>query len=239
MLRNFILAVPFCMCMSASLPAQTESGESRKPHFDPAKLEEWRQKNLAREKSLLHLTATQESAWQSFVEKTRLAPPPPLPQKNEEKMSEPQRLEKALAHLQDVEVKMQAHLSALKEFYSQLSPEQKTIFDLLHHGGGPGPGGFPFPPFVDPIGPGAGLPPPGFGAPPFRLGLPPLGPGSPPFGPWMQPFAPPDVHDGPENTKSDAGASERSQATGHLGSSAKANAHLRILPGTEPPRPVE
>ena len=153
MLRNFVIATLLAVsAATVSLPAQAQNMEAAKqPHqrqrehrkFDPAKAEEFHQKRIARMKEMLHITPAQESAWQTFVAKTKMTPPPKREgRKDMARLSEPERLEKMLVHFKAMEARMQEHLIAVKGLYAHLSPEQKTIFELMHqrHGFGPGQG---------------------------------------------------------------------------------------------------
>lgn len=150
MLRKFVIASLIAASAgAAALPAaavdaapgtQTADGKGEKGRhhrqFDPAKFAEWQAKRQAHMKELLHLTPAQEGAWQNYLAATKMTPPPPRDpnaRKDHPHLSEPERMEKMLSHLKEMESKMSAHLAALKTFYAVLSPEQRTIFELSHH----------------------------------------------------------------------------------------------------------
>ena len=78
----------------------------------------------------LHLKAEQEAAWQSFSSQWQAPPPPPPPP--EKPLSAPEQMEEHLKQLQQRETHLKSQLQVVKVFYAQLSPEQRTIFDLLH-----------------------------------------------------------------------------------------------------------
>ncbi len=148
MLRRIVFASMIAFSATAAiLPAIADKnpGEGRAKKWDPAKHEEMRQKHQEELHTKLKLSAEQESAWQTFVSKTKMTPP----QHNKgdweamKKMTAPERMEKMLDQMKTREAKMQDHLNALKEFYGQLTPEQRTTFDqnIPHHRGHGGHGG--------------------------------------------------------------------------------------------------
>ena len=98
------------------------------------------EKHAAELHDKLHLNASQEAAWNTYI--TRMKPgTPPAPSKRDEldKMTAPERMEFMLARMKEHEQKMTHRLAATKEFYAVLTPEQKKIFDqnfmprMQHH----------------------------------------------------------------------------------------------------------
>lgn len=134
------------------LVARAEGGETDFPappggfHRppDPAQMQEMHQKRLQELHDLLHLSTDQEGAWQAFASASAPPPPPPTPPEPGKRLSTPEAMEQQLNHLKQMESHLQGELQAVRTFYAQLTPEQRTIFDLLRppHGPrlGPGPG---------------------------------------------------------------------------------------------------
>jgi len=113
-----------------------------------AKMAEMFAKRQAKMHDLLKLTTQQESAWATY--QAAIAPAATggtLPDHAAiAKMSAPDRMAKMLDLSKQRQVKMEAHLAALTAFYSQLTAEQKAIFDDhsmggAHGGHHPGPRG--------------------------------------------------------------------------------------------------
>jgi protein CpxP len=124
-----------------AIPAQAQPmiGETGL-HHDEGRMHErmskhW-EKRQAELKGKLNLTAAQEPAWIAFVEGMK-APSKPLAQPIERdalvKLSTPERLDKINAAHEANLAMMQTHIKqrteATRAFYSQLSNEQKKVFD--------------------------------------------------------------------------------------------------------------
>lgn len=78
----------------------------------------------------LKLTPQQEAAWNKFQESSPFAQRPNGPSPEElAKLPAPERAEKMLERQKLHQEAASKHLAALKEFYAQLSPEQKKTFD--------------------------------------------------------------------------------------------------------------
>ena len=105
-----------------------------------AKMEEMFAKRQAKLHDLLKLTAQQESAWASYQAAIKpAAAGGTLPDREAvAKMSAPDRLAKMIDLSKQRQAKMEAHLTALTAFYSQLTAEQKAIFDDHTRGGAHG-----------------------------------------------------------------------------------------------------
>lgn len=96
----------------------------------------------------LKLSPEQEKAWAAFQQSH---PQPGQWQRPDlaelDKLSAPERMEKMLERQKQHQEAMTQHLTALKTFYNQLSPEQKKTFDDFgmprgpRGQGGPGAGG--------------------------------------------------------------------------------------------------
>jgi hypothetical protein len=79
----------------------------------------------------LVLTANQEPAWKVFVEKTKPTEQPDGGHQSSEwaKLKTPERLDLMLSKMKAHEQRLESHAKATKEFYQQLTPAQKTVFD--------------------------------------------------------------------------------------------------------------
>lgn len=103
-----------------------------------ARMKERMAKRQAELHDKLKLNAAQEAAWQTYVSKMQ---PPSMPQRTDraefERLSAPERMERALAHMKEHEQLMESRLAATREFYARLTPEQQKIFnDETAHGWG-------------------------------------------------------------------------------------------------------
>jgi Spy/CpxP family protein refolding chaperone len=94
----------------------------------------------------LKLSPEQEKAWAKFQESQpwgKMANHPSFA--DMEKLSAPERADKMLEFQRQHQEAMTKHVAAMKEFYGQLTPEQKKIFDEQsmpqRRGGGMGPRG--------------------------------------------------------------------------------------------------
>jgi Spy/CpxP family protein refolding chaperone len=111
-------------------------GHEGMPHGDPAKMAQMHAKHLSELKAKLKITASQESAWNTFVESMK--PPADMmgqrPDPTEmDKLSTPERIDKMRAlhkeRMAAMEAAMDKRGDATKTFYATLSPEQKKLFD--------------------------------------------------------------------------------------------------------------
>ena len=88
-------------------------------------------KHLAEIKSKLHLSADQESAWQSFAQSMQGMDHKLHPDRAAfEKMTTPERIDQMQAMKVQRDAVMQKHAEATKTFYAQLNAEQKKVFDV-------------------------------------------------------------------------------------------------------------
>ena len=98
--------------------------------MNPERMEKMHEEHLAKLHDKLKLTAQQETAWKKFAAQKPMLDKANRPDPAEmEKLNAPQRLEKGLEHMKAMEAKMAEHLTALKEFYAALTPDQQKIFD--------------------------------------------------------------------------------------------------------------
>lgn len=78
----------------------------------------------------LKLTPQQEPAWNTFQESHPFAGNAQRPDPADmAKLSAPERAEKMLEFQKQHQEAMSQHVSAMKDFYAQLTPEQKKTFD--------------------------------------------------------------------------------------------------------------
>lgn len=111
--------------------AHMSEGKHHK-QMDPAKFKEKMAQRQAELREKLNLSAAQEPAWNAFV----AGMTPPAAAKGQrmdraewDKLTAPQRMERQLQRMQQMQANMSKRLDAVKTFYDQLSPEQRAIFD--------------------------------------------------------------------------------------------------------------
>jgi hypothetical protein len=159
------LALPFGLA-SASVAQTTPppaAGAPMRHHWadrgpvDPAARRAHMAEHLAAE---LQLQPGQQTALSAFLDS--MTPPASMKdgmdrgRREDERLTTPQRLDKMLAHFDEMHARMVARVQATKQFYAQLSPSQQKAFDALgprmmrhfggdrhggmghRHGGGPG-----------------------------------------------------------------------------------------------------
>lgn len=125
--------------------------------FDPAamkaRMDERHAERAAAMHDLLKITPAQEGAWAAFQSATR--PPAregrehgPAARQDRQTLTTPQRLDRLVERENQRHAQVLGRAAAVRQFYSQLSPEQKTTFDALPQPGhgpegrmGPGPRG--------------------------------------------------------------------------------------------------
>ena len=131
-------------------------GHERMGKMDPAKMQAMMEKRQAELKAKLKLTPAQEGAWTTFT--AAMKPPADMAKNHEamrgemQKLSTPERIDKMKAMRATRDAEMDKRTDAVKTFYAQLTPEQKTVFDAQHMGGHRGhrPGARPVPPAAKP-----------------------------------------------------------------------------------------
>ena len=94
------------------------------------RMEAHRAQRMQRLHDKLNLRADQEDDWKEFVESKPKAGPKRAFKRGEmANLSAPERMEKALERMKERQERMEDRLEDVKEFYSELTPEQKKIFD--------------------------------------------------------------------------------------------------------------
>lgn len=101
---------------------------------DRARFEEHRKERAAKRQAeletALKLTPDQEPAWRAFTERMARTTPGTRPDRAEmAKLTAPERMERGLEMMKEREKRMGERLTALKEFYAVLTPDQQKIFD--------------------------------------------------------------------------------------------------------------
>ena len=127
--------------LAAVIPAQAQPmmGDMGMHHDDSRmheRMTKQMEKNQTDLKAKLHLAASQEGAWNAFVQATK---PPAKPIAEGVDRAElaalktPERLDKMnavhLAHLKTMEAHMKQRNDGVREFYNHLSAEQQNVFD--------------------------------------------------------------------------------------------------------------
>jgi protein CpxP len=111
-------------------------------HWDPAKMREHMAGRLRAE---LQLQPSQEGALAAFLD--AMKPPGDMQGRTGrghdemEHLTTPERLDKMVAHVDEMRARLVAHAGAVKQFYAQLSPSQQKAFDAMHMGHHDGMGG--------------------------------------------------------------------------------------------------
>jgi hypothetical protein len=94
-------------------------------------MEEIHSRDLADLHGKLKLSPGQSAAWQAFAQHLQ-SPAPVFPRPDPvtmEKLSTPERLDQMLARKAQRDAVMQKNVDITKNFYADLNPEQKKIFD--------------------------------------------------------------------------------------------------------------
>jgi hypothetical protein len=111
-------------------PGPPINGRMDRPPFDAATFEKRAEAHRAKLHADLKLSADQESAWTTFVEKTKPEAPRERPDWTEiSKLSTPDRLDKELSFAREGLNRMSARAAAIKTFYAKLTPDQQKTFD--------------------------------------------------------------------------------------------------------------
>jgi periplasmic protein CpxP/Spy len=134
------LALTSLVAISSVAYSHEDHDGCKQAHWDKAKQGEFFQKRQKELHDKLALTSTQESAWNSFVEKTK---PNEMHKKEDwaemSKLTTPERLDQMLARTKEREEQVEKRVQATKEFYNQLTSTQQKTFDASfqhreHHG---------------------------------------------------------------------------------------------------------
>jgi hypothetical protein len=122
-------------------PAPPADGMHHDHHWgDPVKRREHMAEHL---RTVLQLQPGQEAALATFLD--AIKPPGDMREHMaeqaaaDEHLTTPQRLDKMLAHLDEMRTRMVARAEATRHFYSQLTPSQQKVFDdlapmMMRHG---------------------------------------------------------------------------------------------------------
>jgi protein CpxP len=95
-----------------------------------ARMQERAAKRQAELHQKLQLTAAQEAAWTTFVERIKPAQRPARPDRAAwAAASAPERMEMMLTRMKDREKTMTDRLAAVREFYRALSADQQKVFN--------------------------------------------------------------------------------------------------------------
>lgn len=137
-------------CMGGGMSMQDGTGHHGMSRMDPAKMQARMDKRNANLKNQLKITATQETAWATYV--AAMKPPAGMMAKSTEwaeiaKLPTPERIDKMKAlrsqRMNEMSTTMDKHGEATKALYAALTPEQQKVFDAhgkgsiggRHHGG--------------------------------------------------------------------------------------------------------
>ncbi len=104
---------------------------------------EHRDERMAQHHKQLHdalkLTPDQEGAWKKFIDsEPPMAKAEPVKPEEWAKLTTPQRADKMLERMREHQSRMFEQVTALKDFYDVLTPEQKKTFDDFHSAPQPG-----------------------------------------------------------------------------------------------------
>ena len=137
MMAGFILSVLSGYAAAQTPPPPAQELPSASPAEQQKRLEEAREKMAKRQAELhdqLKITPAQEAAWKAFVQSTepRLSAGKDGNDAEREKLNAVERMEKNLDNLRDHQARAQARLTALKNLYSSLTPDQQKRFDDHH-----------------------------------------------------------------------------------------------------------
>lgn len=120
-------ASPHCDTAMAS-PHSGQHGGPRAERMQ-AQMDKRQTEHQERLKTALKLTPTQESAWKSYVQASQRPPRPNDPKPDWATLTTPQRLDQLETWQQMQQKHAQQRISATREFYAGLSPEQQKVFD--------------------------------------------------------------------------------------------------------------
>lgn len=100
------------------------------------RMKERMEKRAAELRDKLKLAPAQEGAWNAYIARMKPADMPARPDRAEmAKLTAPERMEKMHALMKERDKHMEVRIAATKEFYAQLTPEQRKVFDEQFPGG--------------------------------------------------------------------------------------------------------
>jgi LTXXQ motif family protein len=135
-----------------ALPTQAQTPPSLPMHasmHSPERMAEHQQKRLDKLEKKLNLQASQQAAWATYKSSVLAAGTEraakmkqtheEMQKKSAADMSAPQRMEERAKHLREQADAMSRHAQQTQALYQVLTPEQRTIMDLMsergmHHG---------------------------------------------------------------------------------------------------------
>lgn len=137
-MRHNLIASLLLSGLATGLPAFAKPGDCT-PMAGWEKFHEQRAGRIEQHQKHLHdalkLSADQEPAWKKFTESMQRPARPERGNRDEwAKLTTPERAEKMLDLAKQRQERMAEHVSALKSFYSILTPEQRKVFDEQHMG---------------------------------------------------------------------------------------------------------
>lgn len=92
------------------------------------------EKRAADLQAKLNLNADQQKAWDAYIAKMKPADRPQRPSRDEiAKLTAPERMEKMHEMARRGEQQMAARVTATRDFYAVLTPEQRKVFDENFH----------------------------------------------------------------------------------------------------------
>jgi periplasmic protein CpxP/Spy len=119
--------------------AQAQKGQANMNQRHAQRMERMQKYHAKRQEKLkaeLKLTAAQEPAWNTYVQRTAHTPRPmPAAQPNWSQLTTPQRLDQMQALKAERDAQMAQRIEATKSFYAALTPEQQKLFDKQAHNG--------------------------------------------------------------------------------------------------------
>jgi len=133
LLSSLTLAVALGGLAAPSLagPAECDPLGPHGRHFESSGPHQARQQQRLHD--ALSLTSAQEGAWTKLTEAER-PPAKAAPGQAAEwaRLTAPERAERRLERVKDLEARLTTQVAALKDFYAGLTPEQKKVFDAFH-----------------------------------------------------------------------------------------------------------
>lgn len=121
------------LTMAQTAPANsTDAPRTERMEKMHAKMGERHAQHLAELKGKLKLEASQETAWNAFVQSMQ-APTKPMAHLDRaamEKLTTPERIDQMQTHKAQRDAVMQKHADATKTFYATLNATQKKVFDV-------------------------------------------------------------------------------------------------------------
>lgn len=129
-LRNFILVGFTTAGLGLAMSAVHASpDECHRAGFNKEKFMQHMQQREARLHEQLKLSAAQEPAWKSFIDKVKPAAGERPKPEELSGLKAPERMERMAEHMKQREARMTERVAAVKEFYAVLTPEQQKVFD--------------------------------------------------------------------------------------------------------------